>query len=134
MRKVQVFWSLPEPPIAPGVEFSRRLVTEARRAARGFQFGLMGSTWAAGSRTAVIVNEGWTSERGTVLILGLVGIPLTYLMWRRWHARGEWLRTTPQWWERLDEAPDVIPFPRLVAWTERQEARVKAGFRKRGGK
>jgi hypothetical protein len=47
---------------------------------------------------------------------------VTLVSWvrtRRLQARAHWYATTPQWWDRLDEAPTLLTFPRLV-WAVRR--------------
>lgn len=44
---------------------------------------------------------------------------VTWIRARRVQARADWLATTPNWWERLDEAPTLITFPRLARWLRR---------------
>lgn len=85
----------------------------------------------------------WLASRGGVLIVAssvfadayalVAGQPIDTYAWqrlasstlitafsfiqhRRWRARAAWLASTPRWWERDEEMPTILPFPRLSAW------------------
>ncbi len=52
----------------------------------------------------------------TARTAGVAGV-LCWINWirhRRFAARAKWLRETPNWWERMDEAPTLLTFPRTV--------------------
>jgi hypothetical protein len=52
-----------------------------------------------------------TWERAATLV-ALVAV--SWIRHRRYAARARWIRETPRWWERLDEAPTLLLFPRTT--------------------
>lgn len=64
----------------------------------------------------------------TRIAAGLVGVGfVSWVRSRRYWARAQWLASTPRWWERLEEAPTLIAFPRLVWWLRRVTRTDRSG-------
>jgi hypothetical protein len=70
--------------------------------------------------------------RGDLLTAVRTAVVTSLLCWvnwirhRRFAARARWLRETPNWWERLDEAPTLLTFPRTVRAVRRLVERGKS--------
>jgi hypothetical protein len=93
-----------------------RLYREAARTARitrfSVQLGILGlasrvTTWFMPHHpiTVIAVEQN---------IVAAISLGFWFVISRRWAARRDWYATTERWWERLDEAPPVVPFPWLI--------------------
>lgn len=78
---------------------------------RGGIFLSIVAVLAAG--VAVYANlEVGASLKTAALAIG--GCIVSSIRHRRYQARAKWMRETPNWWERTDEAPTLLTFPRSV--------------------
>ena len=93
-----------------------RLVREANHRAEGYwlssRAGLILVTVQGGLMigTPIYTFEHWRRLVGYLLLVGF-----GWIMERRHRARAAWMQDTEQWWEKLDDAPSILPFPRLNA-------------------
>ncbi len=89
-----------------------RLSWEARRNVRMIETGLFLSLGLLYARVNQVVDVPTLTHASYVAstVVGMVGG-----VWarRRLLARAAWLEATDRWWERLDEMPHIVPFPRL---------------------
>jgi hypothetical protein len=92
-----------------------RLAREAHRRAEGYALTALGSALVA-ITNAVAAAQGQPSEGWVRIAAAGAVAALSILLRHRWAVRAQWLRDTPRWWERQDEMPSVLPFPRLSAW------------------
>ncbi len=95
---------------------SNRLVDELRNAASSarvtFLLGAVGSPMVV---VMAVMADGSEKSALTRMAAGLVSVGfLGLIKQRRYLARAAWMRSTPRWWERLEEAPTLITFPRLT--------------------
>lgn len=93
-----------------------------------FTLGALGAgaqvlLWAGTRLDLVSDTDAGTPTVAVRVVVTTVAAVLTHTLNRRWIARRDWYADTERWWERLDEAPSVIPFPRLVAFFNRAEVR-----------
>lgn len=96
-----------------------RLTWEARRASRLFRFGAALETLAAIGYLTQWATDG-TLQQPVQLFGAIAAIPLSVIMTIRWQRRAHWYATTEQWWKRLDEAPPILPLPRLHGLLDRR--------------
>lgn len=91
-----------------------RLASEARHRAEGYWLTSRLSPLAAAALMGGLIGKhDYRLESWRQPVVILLGSALSWLMQKRWEARMVWLRDTERWWEKLDEAPTIMPFPRL---------------------
>jgi hypothetical protein len=76
--------------------------------------GLMVVAGSVATAIVAIVND--ISVLDSVKAAGLATLTclINWIRHRRYSARAQWMRDTPNWWERMDEAPTMLTFPRAV--------------------
>lgn len=103
-----------------------RLAAEASHRADGYWFASRGgviANLAVSVTLALAPNRDFDTWQKASMGWLLAGA--SFVMERRWRARAVWLRDTERWWERLDEAPSIRPFPRVTATTGRWMRRME---------
>ncbi|WP_328384466.1 hypothetical protein OHQ88_33685 (plasmid) [Micromonospora zamorensis] len=103
-----------------------RLAAEAYYRAEGYKIVSMVGTAALPTLVVMLLFSGDYSGRSWQAVASVaVTTASSHLMRRRWSARARWLHHTPQWWERLNEAPTILPFPRLADGIARVMVRLE---------
>jgi hypothetical protein len=96
-----------------------RLAWEARRAASLFRMGALLELAAAGYLLSAWTQTPSTAAPPSQALVSLAAVPFSCLLAVRWKRRATWYTTTRRWWQRLDEAPPIIPLPRVHAWANK---------------
>lgn len=93
-----------------------RLADEAYHRAEGYWLASRLGLLAVVVMVASMLGAGdYRSEAWKALATLTFTAAIGFLMERRWRARARWLHHTEQWWEKLNEAPSILPFPRTAA-------------------
>ncbi len=110
-RKVSLVKSRPPRP--------HRLARELQGSADYARLYALFGTWllapvavAMGVVATVLDEDVVTTWKGAATSVALV--ILSWIRHRRYAARARWMRETPRWRERLDEAPTLLMFPRAL--------------------
>ncbi|MFG1918073.1 hypothetical protein [Micromonospora sp. NPDC048898] len=105
-----------------------RLASEAYHRAEGYQLVSVLGTAALPALVIMLLVDGDYSGRSWQAVASITATTaMSHLMRRRWSARARWPHRTPQWCERLDEAPPILPFPRFADGVARVMVRLERG-------
>lgn len=66
--------------------------------------------------TAVVAAVSGIHAFGAAKAAAVTGMVcgVNWIRHRRFADRARWIRETPNWWQRMDEAPTLLTFPRAV--------------------